>query len=216
MEIYKITNTVTDKVYIGKTKDSVKRLKKHFTNARLEDHQTKLYRSIRKHGREVFIIHIIESNISEGKIDEKEIEYIAKYDSFANGYNMTLGGEGGDTSSSPRYKEGIRKFHANRNPEDYATFGMLDKTHDEKTKQKQSQARANWHASLTNEQRESRKEKVSGKRNGMYGKTPSNAIPVLVDGKEYSSINKAAKAHNLSPYFLKKQHDVQQLNVQKP
>jgi group I intron endonuclease len=214
MEIYKITNKVTNKVYIGKSNDSNKRLKRHFHNAKCGKSQTKLYRSIRKHGTESFVMNIIESNIPIEDINKKEIEHIEKYDSFKSGYNMTLGGDGGDTSSSIVFQESMKRLHANKKPEFYATYGMLGKTHTKITKEKQSAARKNWHKTATPKQIEERK--CMGEKNGMYGKTPSNAIPVLVEGKEYPSLPKAAKAYNLSPYKLKKQYDVQQTVVQIP
>ena len=214
MEIYKITNTETNKVYIGKSNNSNKRLKQHFRNAKCEKTQTKLHRSIRKYGTKSFVMDIVESNIPIEDINKKEIKYIAKYDSFKNGYNMTLGGDGGDTSASIVFQESMKKLHANKKPEDYATYGMLGKTHTKIAKEKQSAARKKWHNTATHEQREKRK--CRGEKNGMYGKTPSNAIPVLVEGKEYSSLPKAAAAYNLSPYKLKKQYDVQQIVVQTP
>ena len=211
MEIYILTNTITNKVYIGKSANANKRLERHLWNAKDDAYQTNLYRSIRKHGSQSFVMHILESNISAEDIDQLEIEYIAKYDSFENGYNMTLGGEGADTSSSQKFIEAMKRYHANKTPESYASNGMLGKTHTAASKQRQSISQTKAWANATDEQRESRNRKVSGKKNGMYGISPANATPVLVEGKEYPSLAKAAKAYNLSPYFLKKQHAVQKV-----
>ena len=51
-------------------------------------------RAIRKHGKNKFSITQIDGDSDWGKLCEKEIYYIKKYDSFNNGYNQTLGGDG--------------------------------------------------------------------------------------------------------------------------
>lgn len=94
--IYKIVNCVNEKVYIGKTFNSIYvRFKEHLRDSRrvTQEHR-KLYSAIRKHGELNFTVELVEENIPEDLVSEKEIEYIAKYDSYHNGYNSTLGGDG--------------------------------------------------------------------------------------------------------------------------
>lgn len=47
-----------------------------------------------KYGKENFTIELIEDNIPEDQIDSKESYYINKFNTFNEGYNMTLGGQG--------------------------------------------------------------------------------------------------------------------------
>ena len=54
----------------------------------------KIYNAINKYGAEHFYVETLEENIPLDKLDEKEIEYIAEYDSYNNGYNSTPGGDG--------------------------------------------------------------------------------------------------------------------------
>lgn len=54
---------------------------------------------MKKYGVENFYIELIEDNISDQEINEKEIFYIKQYNSYigfenSNGYNATLGGDG--------------------------------------------------------------------------------------------------------------------------
>lgn len=94
--LYKITNIVNGKIYIGKTYIELKeRWKAHINDALREDrpNKTKFQNAIRKHGPENFRIEII-GQFEEGELEQKEIEYIQKYDSYKNGYNSTLGGDG--------------------------------------------------------------------------------------------------------------------------
>lgn len=94
--VYKIENIMNNKVYIGYTSLSInERLHKHYTNA-LYGTKSKLYDSIRKNGISNFkLSELFLSELREEAL-KMEILFIKKYDSFKNGYNMTLGGDGGD------------------------------------------------------------------------------------------------------------------------
>ncbi len=95
-EIYKLTNIVTNKIYIGYTKMGIEnRIHKHYTNA-ISGIETKLYYSIRKHGIDKFKYECIDTSDSFYGIKHKEIHWIEYYDSYKKGYNMTTGGDGGD------------------------------------------------------------------------------------------------------------------------
>jgi group I intron endonuclease len=85
----------TGKKYIGMTQKTLNhRVKQHINNTK-RDYKVskKFYNSIKKYGIENFIIGIIEEcNIN--LLSEKEKFYIEKYDTYKNGLNSTLGGEG--------------------------------------------------------------------------------------------------------------------------
>lgn len=126
MIIYKITNTVNGKFYIGKTTlTTEERFKKHFYNHKTG--QTYLYKAMRKHGFDSFIIEELESNVNN--LDEAEVKYISNLNPH---YNMTSGGEGGDTSNSPNFIRAMQEMHSQRKPEDYATYGMKGKKQSDK------------------------------------------------------------------------------------
>ena len=136
MIIYQIRNLVNDKTYIGKTKKSAKeRLHRHFWNAK-NGHDTYLYKSIRKYGESSFIIEVIE-HTSEHELNDREIFWISK---LSPQYNMTAGGDGGDTSKSDNFIKNIKIYHANKLPSEYATYGMLEKSHTNDGKHKISKA----------------------------------------------------------------------------
>lgn len=91
--IYKITNQVNNKVYIGKTERSFDiRKNEHLKDCWEKDN--KLYRAMRKYGIENFIFEIIEDKIPTEILSQKEQEYIRQYNSYYLGYNATFGGEG--------------------------------------------------------------------------------------------------------------------------
>lgn len=92
--IYKITNKINKKVYIGKTEgEPIQRWHQHLYSAK-NAIDFAIYRAMNKYGIENFSFEVIEDNIFENDINEKEKYYISYYNSYNNGYNMTLGGDG--------------------------------------------------------------------------------------------------------------------------
>jgi hypothetical protein len=107
IEIYKITNIITDKIYIGQAVSHIlnhgkyrrygakKRFDTHVSEA-MKNNKDKecryLNNSIRKHGVDKFIVEIIDV-CSMVNNDETEANYIEKYNSvFPFGYNLKIGG----------------------------------------------------------------------------------------------------------------------------
>ena len=88
--IYKITNLINNQCYIGKSIDIDRRFSEHHKMDRKAD----VYDALREYGIENFTFEIIEL-CDETKLNEREKYWIAYYDSYNNGYNMTSGGEGG-------------------------------------------------------------------------------------------------------------------------
>lgn len=100
--IYQITNVVNSKIYIGKTDKTIQeRFQRHCYNHKTQN--TYLYKAMRKYGIDKFTIEILEET-NNGS--EREIYWIQE---LKPQYNMTLGGDGGDTSNSPNYKLGMSK-----------------------------------------------------------------------------------------------------------
>lgn len=94
--IYKITNQINGKVYIGQSIDIEARWLRHRRDSKIEN--SLLYRAMRKYGIENFTFEVVEECSIE-ELDYKEEFYIEKYRSYigyedCNGYNMTLGGGG--------------------------------------------------------------------------------------------------------------------------
>ena len=96
MLVYKISNDINNKVYIGITEQSLEtRWNSHLIAAR-KNVNRHLYNAMNKYGIEHFHIEILDDNInSKEELLKKEIYYISKYNSANNnfGYNMTNGGD---------------------------------------------------------------------------------------------------------------------------
>lgn len=106
--IYKITNTVNGKVYIGKSHNIEERFKQHIEGLNGKRNHNPHFQSVwNKYGKSNFkfeIIHPLKRYVEE-EISDLEIYYISKYNSTdANyGYNFQCGGQGGKLSE--RHKE---------------------------------------------------------------------------------------------------------------
>ena len=97
--VYKITNLINQKIYIGISKNCWKRWSDHRAKAihspKKEDKNKALYRAMRKYGVENFSFEIIEElpDATIEELKEAEIKWISYYDSYKKGYNETKGGD---------------------------------------------------------------------------------------------------------------------------
>lgn len=93
-KIYKITNIINGLTYIGCTVNPIEqRFYEHLYRCYNSDYKSKLYNSIKKYGEKNFEIELI----FECDLDvmyDFEKKYIKEYDTYRNGLNSTLGGEG--------------------------------------------------------------------------------------------------------------------------
>ena len=108
--IYKIENIVNHKVYIGQTSQErgfqdrycrkgqgIERVYNSYLYEQKHNrhYNIHLFRAIEKYGFDAFVVdEIFEVALDECELNEKEIFYIEKFNSFHNGYNSTLGGDG--------------------------------------------------------------------------------------------------------------------------
>lgn len=143
MIIYKITNRINGKVYIGQTVGSLEaRWKRHCTNS---SGCTAIRDAIQKYGKENFTVEQIDAACDREELNYKEGYWIARYNSMVpKGYNLCDGGEstGGyiHTEESKAKMSSIRKgrFCGENHPR----FG---KPHSEETKKKISENRKGKH-----------------------------------------------------------------------
>ena len=91
--VYKITNKINGKIYIGQTYRSIEeRFSEHKKDAfRDRSEKRPLYSAMRKYGVDSFYIELIEE--TENPL-EREKYWIEYFKSFKNGYNATIGGDG--------------------------------------------------------------------------------------------------------------------------
>ena len=158
--IYKITNLINGKIYIGKTKYTIdnrykSHLKQAIKNRDLNITSSKLYNAINKYGTENFKIEQIEE-CSYENLSEREIFWIKELDARnpTIGYNICKGGEcgpGGPMFKGHKHSEETKKqMSMNRRGENNGNYGNR------------------WHQS--DELKALHSKLSSGENNGMHGK----------------------------------------------
>jgi group I intron endonuclease len=106
--IYKITSHSTSKVYIGQTWQA---LPQRFNEHKSKSKCHKLVNAFNKYGKDNFKIEFITVCHTQECADKLEVEFIQKYDSIKNGYNIRSGGSKGKHS-----KETVDKMSGVNNP----------------------------------------------------------------------------------------------------
>lgn len=90
--VYKITNSINNKVYVGLTTQKLKQRFSLHLHAARNNSRTKLSKAIRQLGSENFSIHAIAKANSISKLANLERRYIKKYEAVKLGYNGNSGG----------------------------------------------------------------------------------------------------------------------------
>ena len=116
--IYKITNVINNKIYIGKTSHTTieQRFKEHLNDAKTKNKGNRpLYKAINKYGAENFGIELIEEVATDEIACEREVYWINYYRTYVgfnpcNGYNATLGGDGKSYIDREKVKETLLKY----------------------------------------------------------------------------------------------------------
>lgn len=201
MIVYKATNTVNGKVYIGKTV-------RNLSHAKARHHQrakfmwkygtiSRFYSAIRKHGFENFVWSIEYNGKSDEDIQARERDLIAFHNAMHpdNGYNMTPGGDGGAGKklSATHISRLSDIFSGSNNPQ-YGKFGAshpaFGNHHTAETRAKISAAHKGRKASL-----ETRK-KLSATRVAMFSEsrklTKIKNEQLRLERREMVALKKAA------------------------
>lgn len=174
-EVYKITNKVTNKIYIGITNQgSGARYRHHWYESRIGE-PSPIHRSMAKYGEDNFTLEIIDFADTYDELKEKEKYWIKQYNSTDKsiGYNLTEGGDGTfGRKHSEETKERIRQK-------------ALGRKVSEETKKKMSETRL---GKCSDKQREHLLKLTVGQSKKIYQyDTDFNLIG------EYNSIKEASK-----------------------
>jgi len=166
--IYKITNRINGKVYIGQTtKDFDIR---YHNNIVKYTHNRHLKFAIKRYGIENFNIEkCIDIAFNQSELNDKEKHHIQIYNSYLDGYNLTLGGEG--IKGLPRELHGMYGVHrfGDKNP-------FYGKSHTYKTKKMISKKAIERDMSGCRNPNYKNGEKIKGSKNPMYGITPKERM----------------------------------------
>ena len=166
MIIYKITNKINGKVYIGQTIRSLDdRWQQHLRNAK-NGVQTHFYHAIRKYGEENFIPEIICSANTKEELNVLETYYIQEYDAIDLGYNMIDGGNN-NVMFIPEVKAHHKQVVSSPEIREHISKGMK---------------KYRTEHPFTDEQRKIFSERAKGNVNGTGNPSHSVACYCVIDG----------------------------------
>ena len=160
--IYKWTNKITNESYIGQTTRESERMYNHIT----AKDDTKFHKALREYGVDNFYYDVLERDIPEEELNDRERYWIGYFDSFNNGYNDTRGGDcvWRNEKIREKIKKGIREAEGWKK--------NIGKKYSEEHRRKISEG--NKGKALGRKASEETKHKISiasaGCKNGMYGK----------------------------------------------
>jgi group I intron endonuclease len=193
MIIYKVTNLSNGKVYIGKTVSKLSKRKAGHYNSSKRGSETNFHRALRAYPENCFKWEILAVANDNEELNIFEIKYIEEFDSYKNGYNMTCGGDGGVTfkKGDLLYERVKHKFSNWKNGNPGATPEAIKKRIEtfKVVKWVSGEKHGNY----------GHRHNVGimvGEKNPMYGKTPTNARMVIINGITYKSVSSAARELN--------------------
>lgn len=214
-QIYLLIDTRNGKKYIGKHNGNKKN---YFTGGLIPN------KIIKKHGKDVFDRVILHDNIEEiDELNMLEKFYIEKFNTYHEGYNLTMGGDGGGDWIYLKDESTVEEIAQRK------SLKMKNRVFSEETKQKMSLAKKGIKLSETH--RENIKKAQSGENHPWYGKKHSdetkekisrskkgsknkklsdrmvgnvwNQVEVSIDGTIYTSISTAAKELGIAKKTIK-------------
>jgi group I intron endonuclease len=203
--IYKITNQVNGKFYVGKTMKSLNvRFYNHCYDAIKRNSNSYFHRAIRKYGKENFIIEEIES--CENNLSNREMFWISE---LSPHYNQTLGGDGGmlgfkhsEETKNLLSEKRMGKYTGKENP-------FYGQHHTKETKEKLSKMRKGK-PSPCGFTGKSHKEESKSKTSQTLKNNPNvkrtKVFQYDIEGnflREFQSITDAAQFVNTSPSNIK-------------
>jgi group I intron endonuclease len=137
MIIYKITNTINNKIYIGQTsKDD----ENYFGGGVI------IKQAIKKHGKENFVKEILEHCNTIDELNEREIYWISFFDSTNHkiGYNIELGGRSKSHTTYTREKISSSKKGIKNTESHNKNIGLASSNRSEETHKKLSSSNKKW------------------------------------------------------------------------
>ena len=178
--IYKVTNKINGKVYIGQSVDIGRRWCEHM-NAKDDIY---FHKAIQKYGVDNFIWEVIEK-CKKSELDERESYWIEYYDSFNKGYNCTKGGDVGPVmhgEDNPNWKGGI----------------SLDRS--EYNKQYNKQYSKQWYETNKDKIKEKAKEYRESNKDKIKEYREANKEELKKKQKEYREANKEKMKEKMKEY----------------
>ena len=215
MIIYKITNTINGKIYVGQTTQELsKRLQGHLSK---HSRCSAIKSALNKYGVENFTIEQIDQADTLGELNKKEGDWIEKLNTISpNGYNLKTGGEQPrlcqesiDKANATKKLNGVRPWNEGLDKTDpriakYIRYGKDTHAYGKVGYRRGKKASEETRRKISEAQRgrvlsEKTKAKMSESRKNSQHLTLVEKKIVCVETQViYKSISEAARALNVS------------------
>lgn len=186
MIIYKITNKINGKMYVGQTTRSLEeRMKEHYRHDFIV-----IDKALKKYGTDSFLIEVIDNANDINELNEKEKYWIYKLNTLApNGYNQCFGG---DNSCGFHYRDESKNKMSESKKNKYQGIGnpFYSKKHSYESKLKMNSKRKGM--SHLNE------EQVKHLRESHFVRTVKN----IDTGEVFDSIKEASERYRINPTHI--------------
>lgn len=191
MIVYKITNNVNGKLYIGQTVSKMSTRWSQHVSAAVNNRSNSVFAlAIAKHGKESFTVEIIHTCVSIEEMNELEIKTIADLNTLSpKGYNLDSGGKNCRMHESTKEKLSEARKGKKR--------GKFTAEHRKKISD--ALKAAGIRPSLTPDVLAKRALSAKGDGNGMYGRKHSEESKVAMSVKK-----RGTKTGSSNPFFGKK------------
>ena len=189
--VYLIENKLNNKKYIGYTKHSIQHRWRQHCNRSKKGVNTPFYNAIRKYGAQEWLLSILCECQTSNEAKEKEIYFIEKFDSYNNGYNATLGGDGNNGLIMSEESNKKRSEALKGKPKNYDR--MHGKKHTDETLAKMRKPKADKSKYQTdffkNKMRETQR-KAASERRSLTKEQYDQMMSLLSEGKSKKQVSR--------------------------
>ena len=209
--IYMLIDKRNGKKYVGKHNGN----KKDYWSSGIVPN-----RIVKKYGKDIFERVVLEENLDNNDmLNEREKYYIDKYDSFKNGYNSTIGGDGGGhwihnktdeekkelfEKKSKKLKGRVFSDETRRKMSESGKKKVITDEHKKNIGQGVKKRGGIPHTEETKKKLSKLKKGVKNPKHSEYMvKNNPNHIKISVEGVIFDSIVGAAKVLNISKHLVK-------------
>jgi group I intron endonuclease len=182
--IYKVTNKINGKVYIGQTVRGLHERRRKHNYSKQVCH---FHNAIRKYGKDSFKWEVLEECDTPNELNEMEFHYIEQFNSIEEGYNMVSGG--GVMSGWSHSKE-TKDLLSKKAKLRHATKGHPNEGRKWSKEIRKRMGESKRGKKQSKQQREKHSRHMTGSGNPMYGisgaKAPASKKYVVIfpDGSE--------------------------------